>query len=388
MRLILYTGKGGVGKTTIAAASGMRSAELGFRTLVVSTDIAHSLADVIGMPLEARPVEIAPNLWAQEINVLEEVRNYWGKLQEYLAMALEKQGVNGAIAEELAVIPGMEEVVSLLHIRKQAMEGEFDRVVVDAAPTGETMRLLTMPESFQWYAGRIINWSERTMGLVKPIIRALAPGTDVLALLPKLMEEIKALRDVLTDRTISSYRVVVNPEKMVIKEAERALSYLFLFQYPVDAVIVNRVLPPELSVDPFLRHMQEIQKGYLKTIENTFRPLPLWYVSQYDREMVGLEALSQLAQDCFGAEDPGQIFYTGQAQEIVQEGENYLLRLPLPWVEKDKVSITKRGDELFVTIGNFKREIMLPNVLTLRRATRARFSAGVLEVQFSPPTTT
>jgi arsenite-transporting ATPase len=397
MRIILYLGKGGVGKTTVAAASALRSAESGYRTLVVSTDIAHSLADSLDRPLAAEPTEVYPNLFAQEINVLEEVRQHWGQMQGYVGNLLRKQGMSKAIAEEMAIIPGMEEIVSLLHIHKQAEEGNFDRVIVDAAPTGETMRLLTLPESFQWYAARLIGWGDGALGMVGGVLRRLMPEKDPLNGLSNLVEGVKVLQKVLVNPTITSYRVVLNPEKMVIKEGARAVSYLSLFGYPVDAVVVNRILPGlqsngmgdvqvnAPSADPYLRHLQEIQARYLGEIERDFYPLPILRAGWADREMVGLENLRELADTLFAERDPGQVLFVGQAQQIEEEGNDYVLKLPLPHVELNKVRLTKRGDELFVTIGNFKRELLLPSMLAQRSATGAIFTDGVLHVRFPPP---
>jgi arsenite-transporting ATPase len=394
MRIILYLGKGGVGKTTVSAASALRSAELGYRTLVVSTDIAHSLADSLDRPLTGEPTEIAPNLFAQEINVLDEIRQHWGQMQDYVGSVLRRQGMSKAIAEEMAIIPGMEEIVSLLHIHRQAAEGNFDRVIIDAAPTGETMRLLTLPESFQWYVARISGWGDATLRMAGGLLRRFMPEKDPFAGLNNLVEGVKELQKILVNPTITSYRVVLNPEKMVLKEGARALTYLSLFGYPVDAAIVNRVLPgitsdgightqvAQPSDDPYLRHLQEIQARYLGELERDFYPLPILRAGWADREMVGLERLHELAATLFAERDPGDIFFVGQAQQIEEVGNDYLLKLPLPHVELNKVKLTKRGDELFVTIGNFKRELLLPSVLAQRNASSATFTNGVLQVRF------
>src|SRR5436190_10769412 len=221
MRIILYLGKGGVGKTTISAATAVRSAALGKRTLVVSTDLAHSLADCFNTPLTSEPMELAPNLWVQEVNVLDEMRHSWGKVQEVMSKALRKRGWNSVMAEELALIPGMDEIVSLLNIYRNARDGNFEVVIIDAAPTGETVRLLSMPDTFQWYAGRIsgINFKSATLSLARPFIKAFIPTGDMLDAIKILSERVKALRAVLSDPDVSSYRPVVNPERMVIKEA-------------------------------------------------------------------------------------------------------------------------------------------------------------------------
>lgn len=396
MRIILYLGKGGVGKTTTAAASALRSAELGYRTLVVSTDIAHSLADSLDLPLSGEPTEVAPNLFAQEINVVDEIRQNWGKMQGYVGNLLRKQGMNKAIAEEMAIIPGMEEIVSLLHINKQAEEGNFDRVIVDAAPTGETIRLLTLPESFQWYVARLSGWGDTTLRMASGLLRRIMPEKDPFSGLDALVGGVKELQKVLLNPTITSYRVVLNPEKMVIKEGARAITYLSLFGYPVDATIVNRILPgitsdasgnvqvTEPSADPYLRHLQEIQARYLGEIERDFYPLPILRAGWSDSEMVGVPRLRTLATSLFAERDPGQIFFVGQAQQISEEGEDYVLKLPLPHVELNKVKLTKRGDELFVSIGNFKRELLLPAVLAQRNASGATFTDGILQVRFPP----
>jgi arsenite-transporting ATPase len=384
MRIILYVGKGGVGKTTTSAASAARAAELGHRTLVVSTDVAHSLADALDYPLGSQPTKVGPNLWGQEINVLDEIRRHWGELQEYLQAVLRRKGMNEVAAEELSVIPGMEEVVSLLHIRKQAREGNFDVVFVDAAPTGETIRLLTMPEMFQWYAGRVLNWEGATMKLARPFVRALMPATDVFEALPKFMAEVDELRGTLTDPKIASYRLVMTPERMVLREAQRAATYLSLYGYPVDGAVLNRVLPPSAGADDsFAGQLRTIQEGYRREAHEIFTPLPIWEAPYEARDLRGGADLLRLGRTLFGDADPTSVFFTGKMQEITRVGDEYLLRLPLPHVELDKVNMVKRGDQLFVEIGTFRRELILPTALADRDADRAVFRNGTLEVHFS-----
>jgi arsenite-transporting ATPase len=385
MRLILYLGKGGVGKTTTAAATAMRAAELGHRTLVVSTDVAHSLADALDHPLGPLPTQLSDRLWGQEINVLDEVRQHWGELRNYLAGLLRRRGVDDVASEELAIIPGMEEVVSLLHIRKQAREGNFDAVIVDAAPTGETIRLLTMPETFQWYAARVMDWDPGTMNIAKPLVRTLIPATNVFDTLQRLTKGVEALRETLTDPEISSYRLVVNAERMVIKEAQRAATYLALFGYPVDGVVLNRLLPQGAVQGDFMQRLHEMQAGYRQQVHDIFAPLPIWEAAHYPRDVKGLDDLAEIGRELFKEEDPIKVFFKGSTQEIVKDGEEYVMRLPLPHVEIGKVSMTKRGDELFIAIGNFKRDMILPLTLAERPAKRAVFRNGVLEVRFGAP---
>ncbi len=387
MRIILYLGKGGVGKTTVAAATAVRSAELGYKTLVASTDIAHSLADSLDRPLDAQPVQVAENLWAQEISVVADIHSNWGTLQAFVSENITTKGISNVVADELSAFPGMDEIVSLLHINKQATEQNFDRVIIDAAPTGETIRLLTMPDTFRWYAGQVSRFETGVMKAIRPFASRMLKGpAEILAALEKLDEQTGELRKTLSNPEISSYRVVLQPEKMVVREAERAVSYLGLFNYPVDSVIINRILPESVVDGEFYQKRRELQQKYLQMIEDNFTPLPLWRAPYYSYEVVGLEALSQLAIDCFGEKDPGNVFYKGALQEFVElEDGGYRLRIPLTFATGGDVRLRKRGDELFITIGNFKREMILPSVLAKRKATSGVLRNGVLEIDFAPP---
>jgi arsenite/tail-anchored protein-transporting ATPase len=382
MRIILYLGKGGVGKTTIAAATALRAADLGKRTLVVSTDLAHSLADSLNVTLDARPREITSHLWAQEINALEEIRENWGQLQEYLSDTLRQQGIDEVAAEEMALIPGMDEVASLLNIYRRVNNGDFDVAVIDAAPTGETVRLLSMPDTFSFYVRKLNRFQGAALNMMKPLLRNVVPGVNVLEAVDNLNEQVAALREVLMDPQVSSYRPVVTPEKMVIKEALRAETYLALFGYPIDSVICNRVLPQPTTDDPFMQSLYHQQQPYLREIHDTFEPLPVREVPYNPTEIVGLDALRDLAIRIYADSDPTQVYYVGRIQEVVREGDEYLLRLPLPHIELNKVVMTRKGDELYIEIGNFKRAITLPVILNALEAKRARMVNGALEVRF------
>lgn len=382
MRLIFYLGKGGTGKTTVAAATALRCAHLGYRTLVVSTDMAHSLADALDQPLNSKPVAVTKRLWGQEINTIDEVRSHWKELQDYADAILRRRGMTQVIAEELAIVPGMEEIACLLHIHRYSRDKNFDVIVVDAAPTGETIRLLAIPETFKWYVSRFDQKGDQMWKLAQ--LFGLMSSHEMFNLLSKIDIDVSELRQILTDPEISSYRVVLNPEKMVVKESQRAITYLNLFGYPVDAGIINRVLPADPSPDPYLRHIQEIQKHYLRIIQDSFAPFPMFEVPWYNKEVVGLQAMDRMAEFLWSDSDPAQIFWHGPTQEIEERGEEFVLRMPLPHIELEKVTMTKRGDELFVTIGNFKRELILPSVLAIREATTAKLTSdGILEIHFS-----
>lgn len=385
MRIILYLGKGGVGKTTVSAATAVRSARLGKRTLVVSTDLAHSLADCLRIPLTSEPQELETNLWAQEVNVLDEMRRGWSKLQHSMSKTLRQRGVNAVMAEELALIPGMDEIVSLVNIYRNAKEGNFEVVIIDAAPTGETVRLLSMPDTFQWYASRLNALQGTTLNLARPLLKAFLPNADVLESVKALGERVKILREVLGDPNTSSYRPVVNPERMVIKEALRAETYLALFGYPIDGVICNRVIQAGNYQDAFMQELYRNQEKLRRQIHQTFAPLPIWEAPYRSQEILGVDALGELADVIFGTQDPTQVFYRGPVQEITRQGDEYVLRLPLPHVEMDKVLMTKKGDEMIIEIGNFKRDITLPSVLAHQEAKVARFVNKALEIHFDAP---
>jgi arsenite-transporting ATPase len=287
----------------------------------------------------------------------------------------------------MALIPGMDEIVALLNIHRQARDGTYDVVVVDAAPTGETVRLLSMPETFLWYANQAKGWRGVALSAAKPLLKTFLPGVNVLDSLQKLNEQVAVLRGVLTDPDTSSYRLVVTPEKMVFKEALRAETYLALFGYPIDGVVCNRVLPPPAGTDyadALLRDMAAQQRTYHDQIHATFAPLPVWDAPYRSREILGPAALADLGVQVWGSTDPTEIFHRGAPQELVKLGDSYLLRLPLPHVEMAKVGMLKKGDELIVEIGTFKRDIALPTVLVPLDATVARMVNGALEVTFAP----
>jgi arsenite/tail-anchored protein-transporting ATPase len=385
MRIILYLGKGGVGKTTVSAATAVRSAQLGKRTLVVSTDLAHSLADCLQTNLASSPSELMENLWAQEVNVLDEMRRGWGKLQESVTKSLRKQGIDSVIAEELALIPGMDEIVSLINIYRNAREQNFEAVIIDAAPTGETVRLLSMPDTFQWYAGRVMKLKGGVLNLARPLLNAVLPATEIVDAVQSLSERVKGLREVLSNPDISSYRPVVNPERMVLKEALRAETYLALFGYPIDGVICNRVIPAGNYQDAFMQDIYRNQEKIRQRIHQTFAPLPVWEAPYRSYEILGIKQLDALATTIFGEQDPTQVFHRGPIQEIIRKGDTYILRLPLPHVEMDKVVMTKKGDEMIIEIGNFKRDITLPSMLAHHEATVAKFVDKALEIHFVVP---
>jgi arsenite/tail-anchored protein-transporting ATPase len=382
-RLILYVGKGGVGKTTLAAATAVRAAALGHRTLVVSTDLAHSLGDVLDLELGDTPRQVADRLYAQEVNVLEEVRRSWGTVQAHLADFLRQEGMPEIQADELAILPGMEEVAALIQIERTGRTGPYDCIVVDAAPTGETIRLLSLPESFQWYAGRIGEWRGRLTRLAGPLLSSVLPDLRVVDVMTQLAARVKTLRAALIDPQRSSYRLVLTPDRTVLREAQRAETYLNLFEYPVDAVLVNRLLAPSSTGDSYLDALVARQRRTMQDIRAAFASLPLFEVLLTAEEPVGIDALARLAEGVFAERDPVQVLHIGPSQRIERHGDGYVLRIPMPNVEVDRLELTKRGNELYVEVGNIRREVALPLALAALEPGVARMRAGMLEIPFT-----
>lgn len=386
MRIVLNLGKGGVGKTTTSAASAVRAAALGHRTLVVSTDIAHSLADVLDRPLGDEPVRLADNLWGQEINVIAEMRRHWQEVRPRLNSLLQQEGMDAVAAEELAIVPGMDELVALAQVNELSKSGDYDAVFVDAAPTGETIRLLSVPETVPWYVEQVQKLGKKIPRIARPLAKnMMGDAGGFLDYAGQLSGLVKELRATLVDPDISSYRLVVTPERMVVKEALRAQTYLNLFGYPIDAVVLNQVLPQPQSDDPFLAQLWQQQQGYIRWVEDSFRPLPILRAPRHAREVIGLAALNELAESLFGQHDPTRVLHRGPTQLIEPVEGGYRMRIPMPNVESERLNMSKRGDELFVDVGNIRREIALPRVLAPLEAAGATLRDGFLEIRFAPP---
>jgi len=393
VRIIVYTGKGGVGKTSVAAATALRAAELGYRTIVLSTDAAHSLGDSFDRPIGPEPVAVAPNLWVQEVDSRRQLERNWGKIRDYLTALFRSKQVGETLSEisveELVVFPGLEELFCLLEIKRHHEEGRYDVIIMDCAPTGETLRLLSYPDLARWWLQRIFPVQRAVLKIARPVAQPLVsvplPTVDVLDTVASFVRELEKMHALLTDTTQSSLRLVVNAEKMVIKEACRSFTYFNLFGFPTDLVVINRLLPAEVG-DDYFRGWKDLQEKYVAVIEQSFAPLPIFRAPLFEHEVVGEESLRALAQSCFGAEDPTRLFYQGFSQSIVREGDGYLLSIRLPFVEKGQVSLAQKGDELQIQVGEFKRNVLLPRALVGRTATSAGFTNGVLKIRFGGET--
>ncbi len=390
MRILLYTGKGGVGKTSVAAATALRCADLGYRTVVVSTDTAHSLADSFDRSIGNEPAEIAPNLKGQEIDVLHQMDRYWGTVQEWLTTVLSWRGVNDLVADEASVLPGMDELASLLQIVYLRDSKEYDVVIVDCAPTGETLRLLSLPEVAKWYLSRIFPLQRSMARVAGPLLKSLAdlpiPDDQVFESIKGLILQLDRMHELLSDPHESSIRLVLNPEKMVIKEAQRTFTYLNLYGYSTDLVISNRIIPQNVG-DEYFNAWKGSQERYSRLVEETFTPLPIFKVPLMEQEVVGPDMLRKMAHAIYGDQDPTKLFYEGQPQTIEKQDGTYLLRLRLPFVGKEDVHLTRDGDELALSIGNFRRNVLLPRVLAPLDVGRARFEGDSLVLTFHNHTT-
>ncbi|MDY6938881.1 MAG: TRC40/GET3/ArsA family transport-energizing ATPase [Cyanobacteriota bacterium] len=390
MRIILMTGKGGVGKTSVAAATGLRCAELGHRTLVLSTDPAHSLADSFDMELGHEPRLVRENLWGAELDALVELADNWGSVQRYITQVLQARGLEGVQAEELAILPGMDEIFGLVRMKRHYDDGDYDVLIVDSAPTGTALRLLSLPEVGGWYMRRFYKplqgISVALRPLVEPIFKPIAgfslPDKAVMDAPYEFYEQIEALEKVLTDNTQTSVRLVTNPEKMVIKESLRAHSYLSLYNVATDMVVANRIIPQEVT-DPFFQRWKENQQQYKQEIHDNFRPLPVKEVPLYSEEMCGLAALERLKETLYGDEDPSQVYYKETTLRVVQEKNDYTLELYLPGTPKDQIQLSKTGDELNVRIGNHRRNLVLPQALAALQPSGAKMEEDYLKIRFA-----
>jgi arsenite/tail-anchored protein-transporting ATPase len=385
LRIILYTGKGGVGKTSIASATAVKSARLGHKTMVMSTDPAHSLADALDVRLNGAPQPVAENLWAQEIDIYRELDTYWKTVQDWIVGLMRWQGADDILAEELAVLPGMEELAALLHITSYQQEGFYDTLIVDCAPTGETLRLLSFPDMARWYMNRLFPLERKVAAAVGPLARGMlklpVPGPAVFESIQKLYYQLDQMRTLLLDPKTSSIRLVVNPEKMVIKEAQRTFTYLNLYGYHTDLIVCNRILPDNID-DPFFRRWQEIHQQYIKQIEETFAPVPIFRAPLMDHEIVGVEELGKLGDIVFEDKDPTTIFYAGKVDEIEKVGDGYQLRVKLPFASDEELSVMEAGNELIVHVGRYRRNITLPMMLAAISVNEARLDKDVLTLSF------
>jgi arsenite-transporting ATPase len=383
-RTILYTGKGGVGKTSVAACTARRCAAAGLNTLVISTDPAHSLSESLAAELAGEPVQVADRLWGQEVKAQEEMEGHWSGVQEWLGELFMARGMDRISAEELTVPPGMDELFSLLRLQAHNESGRFDTIIVDCAPTGETLRLLSFPDVARWWIDKVFPYEKQILAAARPLARSLLdislPSQAVFADIERLSQNLIAMNEILRDRKRCTIRLVMNPDKMVIGEAMRTFTYLNLYGYLTDAVIVNRLFPA--GVGDYFAAWRRVQEEHLELVHSAFAPVPVLTAPYFEQEVVGADMLDRLADHLFEGLEPGAILHDAITQELRVEESGARLKLALPFADKGDITLKKIGLELIVGVGGQKRTISLPPALAAFHPTGATFQDGALEVQF------
>jgi arsenite-transporting ATPase len=391
MRNIVFTGKGGVGKTSVAAATAVRAAALGYKTLIISTDPAHSLGDSFDIELGPSPVKVAENLWGQEVSVYGDLSLNWEVVREHFAHLMEVQGIEGIYVEEMGVLPGMEELFSLSYIKRYNESNDYDLLVVDCAPTGETLRLLSIPETFGWMLKLMRNMEKY---IVKPVIRPISkrisrlhdfvPDTDVYDQVDHLFSSVEGIIELLSDSSKTTVRLVMNPEKMVVKESMRALTYLNLYNITVDQIVINRVYMDDVD-GHYFEGWKEIQKKYMEQIESSFSPIPITKVPLFRTEVLGLDMLKKVGETVYGERNPLDIFYHEEHVDIhkVSDG-HYIMKLRLAFVFDNRMAanVLQVGDSLTVRIGNYQKGVVLPTFLAGMKVTHAGYEGKHLAIEF------
>ena len=386
MRIILFTGKGGVGKTSVSAATAVRCSDLGYKTIVMSTDPAHSLGDSFNMEIGDKPKRLKEDLFGLEIDVHEELSRNWGKIQSFIKKNLVAVAkFNDLVAEEFAVFPGMEELFSLLRLKGFHDKGEYDVALLDCSPTASTMRMLSFPDIAGWYMEKFFHIERRIMKMVRPVLNPMIevelPNDEVYGTIEVLYQNIDGVKEILCDDKVSSMRLVMNPEKMVYKESQRAYSYLNLFGFPVDAAIVNRIFPTGVA-GTYLHKWQSIQAKYLQEIEESFSPLAILRSSFKEEEVVGFQRLRDMAKELYGDRNPTEVFVTERPITLEQRNGDYLMSLYLPFGEKKDIELWVHNNELIIRLGSFRRNVLLPRVIATRELKEARFEGKRLNIIF------
>lgn len=384
-RIILYTGKGGVGKTTAAAATALQSAKRGHKTLVISTDPAHSLRDSFDVEIGPEPKKIMKNLYAQEIDVFYSVDKYWGKLTGYIQSLFNWMKVDDVLAEEFSIFPGMEEVSCFLWVYSHFREGDYDVIIVDSAPTGETLRLLSLPDVARWWIVKVFPIERKLLKVVRPAVKVVSdmplPEEETYSAIEDLFEKLNSIHKTFSNPEITSIRLVLNLEKMVIKETQRAYTYLNLYGYNVDTVIVNRAMPKEID-HPYFKEWQEFQTNYREHVRELFSAIPIHEAPLFSKEVLGIDALLEFGDTLFPEIDPTEILYKEKPYEVIKEKGAYNLLLKLPFVSKEEVKLHQVGEELTIQIENQRRNIFLPGFLARLNVEKANLEGGVLKISF------
>jgi arsenite-transporting ATPase len=393
MRIIFFAGKGGVGKTSVAAATGIKAAQAGSRTLVMSLDVAHSLVDIFDLDRglvdknRGQPIKVRNSLWIQELDIQEEIEKNWGDIHKYLSTLLNTTGLDEILAEELAILPGMEEVSLLLYINRYVRTKKFDVILLDCAPTGESLRFISIPTTLEWYIKKIFKMERTIAKYARPIAKRLydipLPGEDYFDAVELLFQRLQGVDEILVDPKTTTVRLVTNPEKIVLKETQRAFMYFSLYKMSTDAIIMNRILPQSIH-DDYFDDWRERQGEYIRQAETYFSPIPLFPVNLFRGEILGTDRLASLAQEIYGDRDPLERFFDGEPYSLVKVNGKYQLTIKLPFIEKKDVDLNKISDELIIRVGGFKRHILLPRQVAASKSVSAKLDGANLSIQFEP----
>ena len=391
MRILLFTGKGGVGKTSLAAATGVKLAKLNHRTLVMSIDAAHSLGDSFDLDTDlfhvqtSDPLPINDRLSIMELNIQKEIKRHWKEISSYISAVLRTTGVTGVEAEELAILPGMEELSAMMYINQYWRERSYDAVVLDAAPTAESMRFISMPTTLDWYMKHIFPFQRNLLRAVRPIANRVAPfelpSDSYFLNIRDLFEKLEGVNEILEDPQVTSVRLVTNPEKMVLRETQRAFVYFSLHGLTVDTVIVNRLLPADVT-DGWFKEWHKSQEKVLNEIEEYFAPVPVNRVPLFEHEVLGKQRLEDLAEVLYpGQKDPSAVTRTEKSYTFAKVDGGYEVQVLLPFATKGEVALFKKGDELVVEVGTLRRHIGLPRSMETLLPSRARLENQVLTIE-------
>ena len=391
MRIILFAGKGGVGKTSVAAATGIKSSQMGYKTIVMSLDVAHSLGDIFDCDRDlldqnkGQPTEINSKLWIQELDIQEEIQRYWGDIHAYISSLFNTAGLDDVLAEELAVLPGMEEISLLLYINQYVREGKFDVILLDCAPTGESLRFISIPTTLEWYMEKVFKMERRFAKYLRPVAKRVTdvplPGNDYFQAIEDLFNKLKGVDKILGDPVMTTVRLVTNPEKVVLNETRRAFMYFCLYKMSIDAIIMNRMLPGNIQ-DSYFKDWMKGQQQHLEKARDYFRPVPVLPVNLFGGEVIGYHHLEKLADKIYGSNNPLERFFKEEPYHFSKEKDGYLLRLKLPFALKKDIELNKRYDELVIRIGGFKRHILLPRQVAPLNSVKAKLEDEYLNVIF------
>lgn len=391
-RILFFVGKGGVGKTTVSSATAWRCAQAGHRTLLMSLDAAHSLADAFDLDValmdknKGRPVSVADNLWIQEIDVQDAIKDNWDSIYNYITNLMQTTGLGEVVAEELAIFPGMEEVVGLLYINGYYQQNAYDVIILDCAPTGESLRFLSVPSTLDWYMRKVFKLERGLFKLARPLVKSLAsdiplPGDEIFASIERFFEKFKGVDEILRDPKVTTVRLVTNAEKMVVKESQRAFMYFSMFGLTVDAVVINRLLPDSVS-DPYMQQWKNLQQAHSEEIISYFDPVPTFKLPLFQQEVVGMERLTELGGALYGESDPAKVLHETVPYKFSKTDDEAYVALRMPFVEIKNIGLYRDEEQLIVRVANFKRHITLPRAFKGLQPVRATYKDDYLQVHF------